>query len=128
MIKSDQIDDLNKAGFHYITAITKPQGRKLLKTGVIQMALFDQHLAEVETDEGIRYVLRRNPIRTLEVRQTRQEKLTAVREKVDERNQYLAGHARAHVKVAQRKVREKIEQLKPKLSDSLTRTGVPPGV
>ena len=112
MIKSDEIEELNKAGFHYITAITKPQVRKLLRTGVIQMALFDQHLAEVETDEGIRYVLRRNPIRALEVRQTRQEKLRAVEETVDERNQYLAEHARAHVEVAQRKVREKIQQLK----------------
>ena len=62
MIKSDEIKDLNKAEFRYITAITKPQIRKLLKTGVIQMALFDQQLAEVETSEGIRYVLRRNPI------------------------------------------------------------------
>jgi len=55
MIKSDEIEELNKAGFHYITAITKPQVKKLLRTGVIQMALFDQHLAEVETAEGIRY-------------------------------------------------------------------------
>ena len=112
MIKSDEIEELNKAGFHYITAITKPQIRKLLKTGVIQMTLFDQHLAEVETDEGIRYVLRLNPIRMQEVRQTRQEKLRAVEEKVDEQNQYLAEHARAHVEVAQRKVHKKIEQLK----------------
>jgi transposase len=56
MIKSEQIEDLNKEGFHYITAITKPQIKKLLKTGVIQMALFDQELAEVETTEGVRYV------------------------------------------------------------------------
>jgi len=47
MIKSGQIEDLNKEGFHYITAITKPQIEKLLKTGVIQMELFDQDLAEV---------------------------------------------------------------------------------
>jgi len=112
MIKSDEIEELNKEGFHYITAITTPQVRKLLRTGVIQMALFDEHLAEVETDEGIRYVLRRNPIRTLEVRKTRQEKLRAVEETVDDRNQYLAEHARARVEVAQRKVREKIQQLK----------------
>ena len=54
MIKSEQIEDLNKEGFHYITAITKLQIKKLLKTGVIQMALFDQQLAEVEASEGIR--------------------------------------------------------------------------
>jgi len=44
MIKSGQIEDLKKVDFHYITAITKPQIEKLLKTGVIQMALFDQDL------------------------------------------------------------------------------------
>jgi transposase len=112
MIKSEQIEDLNKKEFHYITAITKPQIKKLLKSGVIQMSLFDQQLAEVETSEGIRYVLRRNPIRTLEVRQTRQDKLQAVQKEVDTQNQYLAKHARAHVEVAQRKVRKKIEQLR----------------
>ena len=42
MIKSDEIEELNKAGFYYITAITKPHVRKLLRTGVIQMALFDE--------------------------------------------------------------------------------------
>jgi len=112
MIKSEQIEDLNKEGFHYITAITKPQIKKLLKSRVIQMSLFDQQLAEVETHEGIRYVLRRNPIRTLEVRQTRQDKLQAVQKEVDTQNLYLAEHMRAHVKVAQRKVREKIARLR----------------
>jgi len=112
MIKSEQIEDLNKEGFHYITAITKPQVKKLLRTGVIQMALFDEELAEVETTEGDRYVLRRNPIRALEVRQTRQDKLQAVQKEVDTQNLYLAEHARAQVKVAQRKVRKKIERVK----------------
>jgi transposase len=112
MIKSEQIDDLHKEGFHYITAITKPQVNKLLKTGVIQMALFDEQLAEVETKGGIRYVLRRNPIRRMEVRQTRQEKLTAVQKTVDEQNRYLRDHARARVEVARGKVQEKIERLK----------------
>ena len=112
MIKSDEIEELNKAGFHYITAITKPQIRKLVKDGVLQMSLFDRQLAEVETGEGIRYVLRRNPLRMQEVRQTRQEKLRVVEETVEERNHYLAEHTRAQIEVAERKVRKKIEQLK----------------
>jgi len=40
MIKSGQIEELAKAGFHYITAITKPQIDTLLSGGVLQMALF----------------------------------------------------------------------------------------
>ena len=68
MIKGQQVEDLAQHGFHYITAITKPQIEKLLRTGTLQMDLFDQELAEVLADEGIRYVLRRNPVRAQEVR------------------------------------------------------------
>src|SRR5216683_1918754 len=68
MIKSQQIADLAKQGFHYITAITKRQNEKLLRTGTFQLELFEQELAEVLADEGVRYVLRRNPVRAQEVR------------------------------------------------------------
>ncbi|MFH0939870.1 MAG: transposase [Planctomycetota bacterium] len=60
MIRNKQVAELPE-GFHYITAITKPQIESLLKQGVIQMSLFDEDLAEVETQQGIRYVLRCNP-------------------------------------------------------------------
>ena len=70
MIKSGQIEELSKAGFHYITAITKPQIETLLAGGVLQMALFDDSLCEVE-HEGLRYVLRRNPVRAEEIAATR---------------------------------------------------------
>src|SRR4029453_4073658 len=63
MLKGQQVEDLAQHGFHYITAITKPQIEKLLRTGTLQMDLFDQEVAEVLTEEGIRYVLRRNPLR-----------------------------------------------------------------
>src|SRR3954468_22245878 len=55
MLKSAQIEQLAKEGFHYITAITKPQIDVLLKAGVFQMELFDESLAEV-IEETIRYV------------------------------------------------------------------------
>ena len=47
MIKGQQVEVLTKQGFHYITAITKPQIEKLLRTGTLQMDLFDQEVAEV---------------------------------------------------------------------------------
>src|SRR5256712_7890122 len=78
MIKSQQIADLAKQGFHYITAITKPQIQELLRTGTFQMELFEQELAEVLADEGVRYVLRRNPVRAQEVRDNRQAKLATL--------------------------------------------------
>ena len=102
MIKSQQIEDLKD--FHYITAITKPQIKTLLSEGVIQMSLFDQPLAEVETDDDIRYILRRNPIRAEEIRKARQEKLAAIRRRLQQQNQYLADHPQAHVEVALRKL------------------------
>ena len=54
-------------GFHYITAITKPQIEALVKTEVLQLELFEERLAEVTTNEGVRYVLRRNPVRAAEM-------------------------------------------------------------
>ena len=112
MIKSGQIEELNREGFHYITAITKPQINSLLNSGVIQMGLFEQQLAEVETSEGIRYVLRRNPIRAAEVARSRQDKLQAIQREADRLNLYLAEHRRAQVEVARGKVQAKIERLR----------------
>jgi hypothetical protein len=57
MIKSGQVEDLSRAGFHYITAITKPQIDVLIETRLIQMELFAAEVCEVERD-GVRYVLR----------------------------------------------------------------------
>ena len=76
MIKKAQIENLPDH-FHYITAITKPQIRSLIKAGVIQMDLFDVNVCEVE-DGGVRYILRRNPIRAGEMAQTRLSKLQCI--------------------------------------------------
>src|SRR5947209_5239133 len=61
MIIGQHIAVLAQQGPHFITAITKPQIEKLLKQGTLQMELFEQELAEVLADEGVRYVLRRHP-------------------------------------------------------------------
>jgi Transposase DDE domain len=104
MIKGQQIDDLAQQGFHYITAITKPQIEKLLKQGTLQMDLFDQELAEVLTDEGLRYVLRRNPVRVQEVRDTRHAKLATLQAQVAKQHQYLTDHPRANAQGAWQKL------------------------
>src|SRR5437016_12881443 len=39
MIKGQQIEDLAQQGFHYITAITKPQLENVLQHGTLQMEL-----------------------------------------------------------------------------------------
>src|SRR5438270_4530885 len=112
MIKGQQIADLAQQGLHDITAITKPQIEKLLKQGTLQMDLFDQELAEVLTDEGIRYVLRRNPVRTQEVRDTRHAKLATLQAHVTKQNQYLTDHPRAKAQGALQKLVARAKHLR----------------
>jgi transposase len=111
MIKQGQIDLLNERGFHYITAITKPQIKKLVSDGVFQMELFDEEICSVGWDE-VRYILRCNPERAKEVARNREDKLKKVKGLIYENNLYLAGHPRAKVEVAQRKVEEIAKRLK----------------
>src|SRR6266699_1267228 len=112
MIKGQQIEDLAQQGFHYITAITKPQIEKLLRTGTFQMDLFDQELAEVLAEEGIRYVLRSNPVRAQEVRDTRHAKLATLQAQVAKQNQYLTDHPRANAQGAVQKLVARAKQLR----------------
>jgi hypothetical protein len=112
MIKSAQIEQLEeKEGFHYITAMTKPQIETLIHKGVVQLSWFDEKICEVESD-GIRYVLRRNPQRVEDLKRSRQDKQASVSRLLEKKNLYLAEHARAKVGIAQRDVASKIVQLK----------------
>jgi len=70
------------------------QIRALIKRNVIQLGLFDEDLCEVEQD-GVRYILRKNPIRADEIAQSRASRLAALQDLADQRNQYLAEHPRA---------------------------------
>jgi len=115
MLKNQQVEDLTQHGFHYITAITKPQIDKLLRTGTLQMDLFDQEVAEVLTEEGIRYVLRRNPVRAQEMRDTRHAKLATLQVQVAKQNQYLTDHPRANAQGALQKLVTRAKTLR--LSD-----------
>jgi len=112
MIKGQQIADLAQQGCHYITAITQPQIEKLLRQGTFQLDLFDQELAEVLTDEGIRYVLRRNPMRAQEVRDTRQAQLAKLQALVAKQNHYLTDHPRANAQGAVQKLMASAKKLR----------------
>lgn len=99
MIKTAQIADLKAEHLHYITAITKSQMMTLLETDVIQMEQFTEELCEIESD-GLRYILRRDPVRAAEIEQNRQDKIQKIQRLVEERNTYLAEHKRAKPSVA----------------------------
>jgi transposase len=110
MIKIPQIKNLPK-GFNYITAITKAQINTLIDKGVIQIGLFDEDVFEVE-DNDIRYILRRNPLRSEQINASRISKRSSVERLVNNKNIYLREHARAKVKTAIKDVNKKIVQLK----------------
>jgi hypothetical protein len=98
MIKAPQRAELGAADFHYITAITKAQIDGLIAAGVLQMDLFEQALAEIEGQDGERYVLRRNPARAEELAASRQDKLTTLRTAGQAADKYLCEHPRAAAK------------------------------
>jgi hypothetical protein len=111
MMKSDQKAAAQQAGFHFITALTKSQIRKLLAQQVLQMELFEENVGEVHGGDGRRYILRRNPLRQQELAQGREQKRQAVETAVQKANRYLDAHPRAQVRTHRRKLAAKIEQL-----------------
>jgi transposase len=111
MIKSGQVEELSQVGFHYITAITKPQIDTLIAARRIQMELFAAEVCEVQ-QEGVRYVLRRNPIRAEQLAASRADKQAKVEQLRQDRNRYLVEHPRARVATAEKALRAKIVRLK----------------
>jgi len=111
MIKDPQKQAIEKAGFHYITAITKAQIRVLIERDILQMELFDESVCEVMC-EGLRYVLRRNPQRARDIMDSRLDKKRCIETLVETKNKYLQEHKRAKISTALKNVTAKIEKLR----------------
>ena len=111
MIKSASIDEMTTLKWQYITAITTPQVKTLLKEGVIQLSLFEEKLIEIWQDD-IRYLLRRNPVRVKEIADTRNKKIEKVTLLAQTKTNYLAEHPKASVGVALKHINQKAAQLK----------------
>ncbi len=111
MIKGEQIKEILREGWNYITAITKPQIEKLIKEGTLQYELFDEELEEI-IEGQTRYVLKRNPRRVEEIAKNRKEKLKKLQKKVEKRNEYLREHKRAKEEVSGREIEKYAEKLK----------------
>ena len=110
MIKSHQIEDLARAGFHYITALTKPQVERLLKDQILDLARFAPQACEVQHG-GLRYIMRRNPLRAEELAAARCDKQRTMEQWVAKKNAYLAAHPRAQAAVALRECHTKLARL-----------------
>lgn len=109
MIKTTQIEQLTSENYNwdYLTSITKEQIKTLLKQNIFQMELFENELIEIE-HEGIRYFLRKNPIRQKEISANRNDKVQKIKTLVIEKNQYLLEHKKASPEVSFRRVKDKI--------------------
>jgi transposase len=111
MLKRAQIESLKDKDFHYITAITKPEINTLMKNGIIQFSFFEENVFEVES-EGVRYVLRRNPVRANEIENSRESKFESLKELVEKENLYLSQHKKASPESSRKKILGKASKLK----------------
>jgi len=93
MIKALGKAALGEAHFRYVTALTDPQVRALLKHGVLQLGLFDEQPAEVALGNK-RYVLRCNPQTRARERARREDQWARVRAWIQTRNTTVAQQPR----------------------------------
>jgi hypothetical protein len=93
MIKALGQAALGAANFRYVTALTDPQVRALLKQGVLQLGLFEDQPAEVTVGHK-RYVLRCNPQTQARERARRADQWARVRGWIGARNAVVAKQPR----------------------------------
>jgi transposase len=103
MVKSKGKQALEQAKLRYITALTDPQIRGLLKRKILQLELFSEQLCEVE-DHGVRYVLRRNEMEAARERHRLEDKLAKLEEKIAARNEETKSKLRCQPEAGKRKL------------------------
>ena len=111
MVKAKAKAALTEQGLKYITALTDPQIRTLLKKDVLQLNLFDETLQEVE-DGAQRLILRRNEALRQELATRRQDKVATLQQKVAARNAYVQKATRATPEAGQRQLTQWAKQHK----------------
>ena len=103
MVKSKGKQALEQAKLRYITALTDPQIRGLLKRGILQLELFSEQLCEVE-DHSVRYVLRKNETEAARERHRLEDKLAKLEEKIAARNEETKKKQRCQPEAGKRKL------------------------
>ena len=103
MVKSKGKTVLEQSGFKYITALTNPQIRKLLKEGVIQLNLFDETVCEVRHG-NLRLVLRKNEKVYRKEQVRKEDKLRRLTELVATRNAFVSTSKRAEPEAGLRRM------------------------
>jgi transposase len=85
MVKATGKAALTAEHIRYLTALSDPQVRKLLKRDVLQLELFAEQVCEVQAD-GKRYILRRNDAEARKARYRLDDKLATLQTLVATRN------------------------------------------
>ena len=111
MVKKIPTELFKEHNWHYITAITKPQIKSLIKENVFQLELFEEKLVEIIQDKN-RYFLRRNPQRVLEIEKNRKDRMQKITTLCEKLNEKLKAHPKASPEIALKDLENKIHQLK----------------
>jgi transposase len=93
MVKAKGKAALSAAGLRYLTALSDPQVRRLLKREVLQLELFAEQVCEVQAD-GKRYLLRKNEAEARKARHRLDDKLRTLQGLVAARNVKVAASPR----------------------------------
>lgn len=109
MIKRLGKTALGEAKFRYVTALTDPQIRTLLKQKVFQLELFDEKPVEIE-QETKRYVLRCNPDTKKRELARRADQWAKVQAWIQTRNEAVAKSPRSKAESSLQKAQQKLKQ------------------
>jgi hypothetical protein len=109
MIKALGQAALGEANFRYVTALTDPQVRTLLKAGVLQLGLFEDQPAEV-TVGSKRYVLRCNPQTQTRERARRADQWARVHGWIQARNAVVAKQPRCEPESSLRGAQARVQK------------------
>jgi len=113
MIKCEDIQTIKEMGYDYITSISKASIKKLIndKNSQIELSLFDEDLQEVIEDDT-RYIIRQNPTRRDEIRETRESKIIRLQEFIEKKTTYYNTHYKAKQETLENYINKKISDLK----------------
>ena len=111
MVKAKGKATLAAERLRYITALTEPQIRTLIKRGVVQLGQFAEQVSEVPAD-GRRYILRKNAAEARKVWHRLQDKLHTLQTLVATRNATVAASPRCQPEAGLRQVQAWIKRHK----------------
>ena len=105
------ISEQSENNFKYITALTKPQVRKLIRQNIAQTDWFDESVSEIIHGEK-RLILRRNFTVQSKEHYRREDKLNGLKEKIRQRNDFVSSSKRANPETGLKALRRWAQQHK----------------